>query len=551
MRLLSDQALDEGGNDRSDGLGFGAYAGVLHRAALGTTGPFTIGIFGEWGTGKTSLMRMVKKRLDEGREHTLTIWFNAWQYEREEHAIVPLIGTIIQALEDEKNQGFKARLGEAGKKVVRALRALIYGFSLKGTLKVPGAELSADFNAAKAIDREKELDSPTLAEQSLYYTAFETLEAIHLPEGMRVVVMIDDLDRCLPDKALKLLEAIKLVLGQRGFIFMLGVARTVLEGYLEHKYKAEFGIPEFDGKAYLDKMVQLAFNIPSHSRRMEELAGKMIEGLTDDFQSKLRSVVPLIARHLRANPRALVRFVNSLLIDVEISRVVEQPVEPEYFAVSRLLFQRWPEFHSSVMANQRVATFAAQGVGDRWALTGIKNPDEKYSCERVAAMILADPDLAKLVAEEHCQHWLEHQQKRDRAVLYLKLQAQPAAPAKPAPTTFLPRDQVVLTVVAGNSPASQRMVETLREEERRFSGQHWTYPESNNEIKPQSERAAHIVVLELGNDQPGQARPPIAALAGKKYRLVNLPAPAPNDPQALRQTAAEFWRKIFGDSAVP
>ena len=55
LKLLSDTALGETSEEKTDGLGFEAYATVLADAALGTEGPLTIGIFGEWGTGKTSL----------------------------------------------------------------------------------------------------------------------------------------------------------------------------------------------------------------------------------------------------------------------------------------------------------------------------------------------------------------------------------------------------------------------------------------------------------------------------------------------------------------
>jgi len=55
LNLLTDQALGEGTSESFDGLGFETYASVLADAARGNPGPFTIGVFGEWGTGKTSL----------------------------------------------------------------------------------------------------------------------------------------------------------------------------------------------------------------------------------------------------------------------------------------------------------------------------------------------------------------------------------------------------------------------------------------------------------------------------------------------------------------
>ena len=81
VRLLTDQALGEHDSPQEDGLGFSTYAEVLSSAALGTTEPFTIGIFGAWGTGKTSLMRMIEGNLSSNPE-VVTVWFNAWRFER-------------------------------------------------------------------------------------------------------------------------------------------------------------------------------------------------------------------------------------------------------------------------------------------------------------------------------------------------------------------------------------------------------------------------------------------------------------------------------------
>ena len=93
MKLLNDQAIHEGPKDVADGLGFSTYSEILANAALGTPGPFTVGVYGDWGTGKTSLLRMVEARLSES-ENVIPVWFNAWRYEQDDHPVVPLIATI-------------------------------------------------------------------------------------------------------------------------------------------------------------------------------------------------------------------------------------------------------------------------------------------------------------------------------------------------------------------------------------------------------------------------------------------------------------------------
>jgi predicted KAP-like P-loop ATPase len=193
ISLLSDQALGESIAEASDGLGFETYSRVLASAALDTRGPFTIGIFGEWGTGKTSIMRLVQKQLGS-EPKVVTVWFNAWRYEQEEHPIVPLVATIVRELE--RHRPLMTRLKSGGQALMRALRAVAYGFSAKSKVKVPGfAEIEASFVAKDMIEREEKLTPDPLLDRSLYYEAFEALNAVKLDEEFRIVVLIDDLDR--------------------------------------------------------------------------------------------------------------------------------------------------------------------------------------------------------------------------------------------------------------------------------------------------------------------------------------------------------------------
>lgn len=162
---------------------------------------------------------------------------------------MPLVGTIVQALE--KHKGLDRRFGEAGRRLVRSLRAIAYGFSAKSKVRVPGfAEFEASFVAKDMIERDSRLAPDPLLDRSLYFGAFNSLDSVKLRENLRIVVLIDDLDRCFPDQAIRLLESIKLVLAQPGFIFVLGVARKVIEGYLQHRYSLEYGIPDFKGELY-------------------------------------------------------------------------------------------------------------------------------------------------------------------------------------------------------------------------------------------------------------------------------------------------------------
>lgn len=469
LSLLTDQPLMEG-LSRVDGLGFDTYADVLAAAAMGTSGPFTIGIFGEWGNGKTSLMRLIQRRLPQ--QNVVSVWFNAWQYEKEEHPIVPLVGTIVQEIE--RNKAFREILKDSGKALLRSLRAIAYGFSASAEIEVPGfAKIEAGFVMKDMIDRDEALTPDPLIERSLYYRAFETLNSAPLPDSARVVVLIDDLDRCFPDKAIQMLEGIKLVLSQKGFIFILGVARTVIEGYLQHRYASEYGIKSFDGSAYLDKIVQLAFPLPSHANRMEALVTTLLEDVDSKKRRPLQAIVPLVAGHLGANPRSLVRFVNNLLIDSEISeRALSETISIDIFAVTRCLQLRWRAFYDAVVLDREAAAFAA--AADRSELQK-EVADQQSALAYVASLLIADASLARFTKSEPAQAWLLNHAQRESAVQFLQVSQ------RDTELHAFSRDDKLVSIVAGtDQEAIDRLTSSLRDAEREFSDEHRTYPVSES-----------------------------------------------------------------------
>ena len=89
-RLLLDTPAAE------PGLEFGDYASALAEIVQSNHPNFAIGIFGSWGTGKTTLMNQISRRLDTAM--CIPVDFNAWRYEKEPHLIVPLLDTVRESL---------------------------------------------------------------------------------------------------------------------------------------------------------------------------------------------------------------------------------------------------------------------------------------------------------------------------------------------------------------------------------------------------------------------------------------------------------------------
>src|SRR4051794_38472052 len=212
-------------------LGFPAYARAFADIISHSPPQFAIGVFGDWGSGKTTLMRAIERDLTKPdpsagqRPDVVTVWFNAWRYEREPHLIVPMLDTLREALVEWAAEqaagdegGSSAR--KAATKVGRAARALLAGFSLTARLPLGLADFEASFDPQKVMERlggEAELADNA---SSFYHASFNEMKRAMTEfggdKGRRVVVFIDDLDRCLPMSALEVLESMKLFFDLEG-----------------------------------------------------------------------------------------------------------------------------------------------------------------------------------------------------------------------------------------------------------------------------------------------------------------------------------------------
>ncbi|MFC2079110.1 P-loop NTPase fold protein, partial [Candidatus Bipolaricaulota bacterium] len=320
--LLSDEPVASSGEDK---LKMRTYAEIIAGAALHTAGPFTIGVFGKWGEGKTSLLKLAKALLDDSLSKPITVWFNAWQYDHEDHPLVPLAMAIadqVQAQIPEVSEG-ESRVLMPLRKIGQTLRAVAYGLSVKAPF--------VDIDGSKIIDHLEKLDRSDdvmldpLLSGSVYQKAFDVLgrlvqQTASDDAAPPIVVFIDDLDRCLPGHALKLLQSIRLVLGQPGFVFAIALDREPIVQHLISIYEGlKVGDPEGAGQAYLDKIVQLPLWVPSHQLAFSDYIGELLE--TGAVKANVRvsevltSLTELLEVGTDANPRALVRLINNLIVD--------------------------------------------------------------------------------------------------------------------------------------------------------------------------------------------------------------------------------------------
>jgi len=288
----------------------------------------TLGVFGGYGSGKTTLMQAIRRDLgaDPGEVPPVTVWFNAWRYDHERHLFLP----FLAALEREGLVGDPVHK----KSLELAFRSFLYGLKLKA----PFLELSID----RAIDREKELteeeqqQSRGLASLTGGYVDIpqELGKLSRLKDGgsRRIVVFIDDLDRCVPSKAFQLLEAMKAFTDIEGFLFVVGLDPRVISRYLDDKFAKR---PPVTAEEYLEKLFQVAFQIPEPTtEQITALLPRLKTVLPEPTGKVLDEAVAYLPRSLRR--------IKRLLNAHQVLLALAPQSSPELLLALLILQDLWP-----------------------------------------------------------------------------------------------------------------------------------------------------------------------------------------------------------------
>src|SRR6266542_2506917 len=180
-----------------DCLGFSSYVESLADVCLERDiAPLTVGIFGSWGSGKTSLMHMLRRRIDERsstEEKIVTLWFNAWRYEGKEEIQSALIHSILDRLKGDLT------LADDIKNTFDRLKNGASVLKLAKVITKSAITLTPDFGGFLGAFRE-ESEQVVQTMESFEKDFEKLLEQVHVA---RIVVFIDDLDRCSSEKVVE------------------------------------------------------------------------------------------------------------------------------------------------------------------------------------------------------------------------------------------------------------------------------------------------------------------------------------------------------------
>lgn len=365
-----------------DLLGYQVHADLLRKIILNDAMlPISIGVFGNWGSGKSSLMLLLQQSLHEWEEshqneHSiiLQVYFNSWQFESYDSTKLTMIESILEALDKDINT--RKNVFERADDLLARINFLKVGVFI---LKKAYDNLTPDWmkkwlpkkdDIDKITGKDKYnnlLEDVTKGNTSKFIATFrELFEDLVNDMGYKaVIVYVDDLDRCDPKRIIGCLEAVKLFVNVKKTAFVIGADERIIEYAISQHYpiqmkKEDISSPFSD---YLEKLIQLPYKLPRLSDNEQEtyitlllcknhlneihfnqIHQKYLEFRKTDKHSKYNiddikanipenqninfyaveyrlPIVPIIKQFLNGNPRQLKRFLNTLYVRQELADV--------------------------------------------------------------------------------------------------------------------------------------------------------------------------------------------------------------------------------------
>ena len=395
--------------------------------------PITIGIHGDWGAGKSSVLKMLESSFNS-ESSILYVTFNGWLYQEFEDAKIAILEKLIDSIKSTKES--EDNIKEKARKLLKRvdwLKAskltLKYGVPIAGTLltgvpippiissfiKTEGEKEKSTDDIIKALEEAGTLlkapDNKKQITTQIESFRKEFAELLFEAKIEHLVILVDDLDRCLPSTVVEILEAIRLFLFIPKAAFVIAADQSMIQYSVSQHYPQISNISGMPSRAseysknYLEKLVQVPFILPSLGHLatkvyvlllMLQSAGIMessdFESLKNLLHGKLRipwegnkidfktiseaisfkdekadvfkeclfvadQVFNLLAEATKGNPRQVKRFINTLLLYLQIAEAMglgkEVSIKPlaKLMLLERFKQEAWIKISQECMCN--------------------------------------------------------------------------------------------------------------------------------------------------------------------------------------------------------
>lgn len=267
--------------------------------------PMSIAIQGDWGTGKTSTLNLLKKNLEADKDTNgiKCVFFNTWQYSQfnmEDSLYVSFVHNLV------KQCGGNDEI----LKTVAGFGKLAFFKAIDWKFGTNASEILDGFEKAK----KDQMESVSKLQEDFAELVKKT--------GKRLVIFIDDLDRLNPEVAVELLEIIKLFVNVENSIFVLAIDYEVVVKGVRKKYGES--LSEEKCRNFFDKIIQLPFKMPVERYNLTELVRKAVQEQTHMTDEGVNIVAEFISDVMGTNPRTFKRLVNAFFLINSVNEIGEE-----------------------------------------------------------------------------------------------------------------------------------------------------------------------------------------------------------------------------------
>ncbi len=308
------------------------YAKSLSTFIQNSDTPITIGLQGEWGTGKTSLMGLINQDFSEGKS-IATSWVNTWEYsmfkgarETTPSVLKGMLEKLQKSCED-RGIEFQKDIGKSIKDAGKFLSGIANQFVAAKT----GVDIKSATSNTSAIVAE-------IAEiKDIIKELIQKLIEDDKNPVQKVVFFVDDLDRIPPTDAVEVLESLKNIFDIPRCVFILAIDYDVVVKGLESKFGPKTKENEREFRSFFDKIIQVPFTMPvgayDISQFLEDKLSRL--GIKIDQDDDIEKLTKIVGYTVGNNPRSLKRYLNTFSL---INQIIEDDEDADHEPNLILLF---------------------------------------------------------------------------------------------------------------------------------------------------------------------------------------------------------------------
>lgn len=239
------------------------YAQILSDLINSHPDGFVLAINNEWGTGKTTFVKMWKQHLDN--DGFKTLYFNAWENDFEKDVLVALISELEELADSGTKEIFKTVL----QKAAPLAKGLVLGLIKTQIEKHVGRDVVKDALNGVAEATAEELQSQINSYEARKKGIKDFKKSLakfveKSSEKKPVVFIIDELDRCRPSYAVEALEQIKHLFSVPGIVFVLSIDKEQLGNAIRGVY----GSDKLNAEEYLRRFIDIEYELPEPNTQL-------------------------------------------------------------------------------------------------------------------------------------------------------------------------------------------------------------------------------------------------------------------------------------------